>query len=85
MAEGRNLRAHRPGPEVLPIDWRPIGANLSEAWAKRANPAHFLSKLTDADAELADTRHWIATAIACSYLTEEQQATLSELAGTVGG
>ncbi len=47
-------------------------------------PAHFLSKLTDADAELAETRHWIATAIACSYLTDEQQAALCELGDTVG-
>ena len=63
---------------------RSIGANLSEAWAKRAYPAHFLSKLTDADAELAETRHWIATAIACSYLTDQQQAVLIDLADTVG-
>lgn len=28
---------------------RSIGANLSEAWAKRRYPAHFLSKLTDTD------------------------------------
>ena len=27
---------------------RSIGANISEAWAKRRYPAHFVSKLTDA-------------------------------------
>ncbi|MEY4569564.1 MAG: hypothetical protein RLZZ398_1003 [Verrucomicrobiota bacterium] len=36
---------------------RSIGANLSEAWAKRRYPAHFLSKLTDADGELQETLH----------------------------
>jgi four helix bundle protein len=49
---------------------RSIGANLSEAWAKRRYPAHFLSKLTDADGELQETLHWLATACACEYLSE---------------
>ena len=30
---------------------RAIGAAMAEAWAKRRYPAHFLSKMTDADAE----------------------------------
>ncbi len=47
---------------------RSIGANLAEAWAKRRYPAHFLSKLTDADGELQETSHWLATAIDCGYL-----------------
>ena len=50
---------------------RSIGANLAEAWAKRRYPAHFLSKLTDADGELAETAHWINTAHACGYLDQE--------------
>lgn len=36
---------------------RSIGANLAESWAKRRYPAHFLSKLTDADGELQETFH----------------------------
>lgn len=63
---------------------RSIGANLSEAWAKRRYQAHFLSKLTDADGELAETRHWLATASACAYLSENEQVILKELAETVG-
>jgi len=39
-----------------------MGANIAESWAKRRYPAHFLSKLTDADGELQETRHWIRTA-----------------------
>ncbi len=54
---------------------RSIGANLSEAWAKRRYPAHFLSKLTDADGELQETLHWIRTATACQYLTESERWT----------
>jgi four helix bundle protein len=41
---------------------RAIGANLAEAWAKRRYRAHFLSKLTDADGELQETRHWLGRA-----------------------
>ena len=50
---------------------RSIGANLAESWAKRRYPAHFLSKLTDADGELQETSHWLATAIDCGYLSVE--------------
>ena len=48
---------------------RAMGANVGEAWAKRRYPAHFLSKLTDADGEVQETSHWLATAFACGYLT----------------
>lgn len=53
---------------------RSIGANLSEGWAKRKYPAHFLSKLTDADGELQETQHWILTATACGYLEPDAAA-----------
>lgn len=36
---------------------RSIGANLAEAWQKRRYVAHFVSKLTDADGEQAETRY----------------------------
>ena len=55
---------------------RSIGANLSEAWAKRRYPAHFLSKLTDADGEAQETCHWLDTAKACEYLAIEEHAKL---------
>ena len=41
---------------------RAIGANLAELWAKRRYPAHFVSKLTDADGELQETMHWLGRA-----------------------
>ncbi|ACB77036.1 four helix bundle protein [Opitutus terrae] len=63
---------------------RSVGANLSEAWAKRRYPAHFLSKLTEADGELSETRHWIATAQACRYLQDKISAALSSDADRVG-
>jgi four helix bundle protein len=57
---------------------------LSEAWAKRRYPAHFLSKLTDSDGELQETLHWLETAEACEYLTREQGSVLQEQAAAVG-
>ena len=63
---------------------RSIGANLAEGWAKRRCEAHFLSKLTDADGELQEPRHWIDTAVACRYLVEELAATLQKELETVG-
>lgn len=63
---------------------RSIGANLSEAWAKRRYPAHFASKLTDADGEALETQHWLKTALACGYLTVEIHQGLQDQAVAIG-
>ena len=55
---------------------RSVGANLSEAWAKRHYLAHFRAKLTDADGEKEETLHWIASAHACGYLDSPTTQTL---------
>jgi four helix bundle protein len=55
---------------------RSIGANTAEAWQKRRYVAHFVSKLTDADGEQAETRHWLYTAAACDYTSEKEQNAL---------
>jgi four helix bundle protein len=55
---------------------RSVGANISEAWAKRRYPAHFVSKLTCADGELQETRHWTGRACAYDYI---DQAALDDL------
>lgn len=48
---------------------RAIGAQIAEAWTKRRYEAHFISKLTDADAENQETQHSIEVALNCNYLT----------------
>ena len=63
---------------------RSIGANLSEAWAKRRYPAHFLAKLTDSDGELQETHHWLDTAEACGYLIIDELTKLRESADAIG-
>jgi four helix bundle protein len=50
---------------------RSIGANIAEAWHKRRYQAHFVSKLTDSDAEQAETQHWLDTAKACGYMSPD--------------
>ena len=51
---------------------RSVGANISESWQKRRYMAHFVSKLTDADGEQAETRHWLDTSLACGYVSTEE-------------
>ncbi len=64
---------------------RSIGANIAEAWQKRRYPASFMSKLTDADGELAETQHWLATAAACDYITMEVCEALLGRSQAIGG
>ncbi len=62
---------------------RSIGAQIAEAWGKRRYIKHFISKLTDADAEVQETQHWIRVALSCNYVlpahAEELDAELSEI------
>lgn len=63
---------------------RSIGAQIAEAWAKRDYERHFVSKLTDADAEQQEAQHWIETATDCAYLTSAQRTTLLDLCAEIG-
>ena len=63
---------------------RSIGANLGEAWQKRRYVAHFVSKLTDADGEQAETQHWLDTATACNYFSEREQDALLAKCSRIG-
>jgi four helix bundle protein len=63
---------------------RSIGANIAESWAKRRYPAHFLSKLTDADAELQECYHWLDTAFDCEYIDANTHRKLSAEVEQVG-
>ena len=62
---------------------RSIGANISEAWQKRPYIAHFVSKLTDADGEQAETQHWLDTG-ACKYILGPEEKTMSERCSRIG-
>lgn len=49
---------------------RSVGAQIAEAWGKRRYEKHFVSKLTDADAEQMETQHWVVQALDCGYITD---------------
>jgi four helix bundle protein len=59
---------------------RSIGAQIAEAWAKRRYERHFVSKLSDADAEQMETQHWLSEACTCEYIDSGQaEALVGEL------
>ena len=55
---------------------RSVCSNISEAWRKRRYVPHFVSKLSDADGESAETQTWLKFARECGYLAEEDCARL---------
>jgi four helix bundle protein len=56
---------------------RSVGAQIAEAWGKRRCEKHFVSKLTDADAEQMETQHWVGEALDCGYLSPADGAQLN--------
>jgi four helix bundle protein len=50
---------------------RSVCANLAEAWRKRRYEAAFIAKLSDSEAEAAETQTWLEFAVKCNYLTPE--------------
>ena len=50
---------------------RSVCANLAEAWRKRRYPKSFVSKLSDAEAEAAETQVWLEFAKKCGYMAPD--------------
>jgi len=50
---------------------RSICANLAEAWRKRRYEAAFVAKLSDCEAEAAETQTWLELAVKCKYMDVE--------------
>ena len=57
---------------------RSVCANIAEAWRKRRYPNAFISKLSDAEAEAAETEVWLEFAVRCSYLDQPTVAALEQ-------
>jgi four helix bundle protein len=57
---------------------RSIAANISEAWRKRRYPAAFVSKLSDAETEAAETQTWIEICLRCRYISQEKADELDQ-------
>ena len=50
---------------------RGVCANLAEAWRKRRYPAHFVSKITDSEAEADETRVWLEFSLSFGYIKQD--------------
>src|SRR5216684_8136925 len=50
---------------------RSVCANLAEAWRKRRYEAAFISKLSDAEAEAAETQVWTEVTLRCGYWNQK--------------
>lgn len=57
---------------------RSICSAIGEAWFKRRYPRHFISKLSDASSEAAETLIWLDFARACGYIDVQTANTLEE-------
>ena len=63
---------------------RSAGAQIAEAWGKRRYERHFVSKLTDADAEQLETQHWVRVARHCGYLSAQEENDLLQDLNEIG-
>ena len=50
---------------------RSVNSNIAEAFRRRQYPKSFLSKLSESEAEAAETQNWLDFALACQYLSPE--------------
>jgi four helix bundle protein len=48
---------------------RSVAANIAEAFRKRKYEKAFISKLSDAEAEAAETQVWLDFSLKCNYIT----------------
>ena len=63
---------------------RSVCSNIAEAYRKRRYPKHFISKVSDADSENAETQVWLEFAKACEYIINEEFADLHNKSMEVG-
>jgi four helix bundle protein len=63
---------------------RAVCANIAEAYRKRRYKKHFISKLTDSDAENSETQVWLDFALSCHYISESDHKSLIENCLEVG-
>lgn len=63
---------------------RSVCSNLGEGYRKRLYPAHFVSKVSDADMENTETQVWLEFSLACEYITQEIHDKLTSASEEVG-
>jgi four helix bundle protein len=55
---------------------RSVCANITEAWRKRRYEGAFVSKLSNAESEAAETQTWLEYVVKCGYAGRDEVATL---------
>ena len=63
---------------------RSVSVNIAEATQKRRYVNHFISKLTDSDAENSETQSWLEYTLACDYINQETFDSLTSKSIEVG-
>jgi four helix bundle protein len=81
--EIHNLSKSFPGEEMYTLtsqirrSSRAVCSNIAEGFRKRQYPAHFISKISDADMENSETQVWLDFAYTFGYLDETTKDQLS--------
>ena len=57
---------------------RSVSGNIAEAWRFRRYPKSFISKLSIAEGEAAETQVWLDYSLACKYISEIEHKSLIE-------
>lgn len=55
---------------------RSVSANLAEAFRKRRYEKAFIAKLSDSEAEAAETQVWLDYSVECGYLSKDNYVRL---------
>ncbi|OUL59952.1 four helix bundle protein [Flavobacterium sp. AJR] len=63
---------------------RSVSANISESYRKRRYVNHFISKLTDSDAENSETNVWLQFCLQCKYINKETFDNLNDRSIEIG-
>ena len=63
---------------------RSVCVNFGEAYRRRKYPAHFVSKLSDCDAENTETEIWIMISFDCNYISEKDCQMLTARCEEIG-
>ena len=63
---------------------RSVCLNLREAWAKRRDEAHFISKLTDCDGENSETDSSVDFARDCHHISADEHRLLTAKCADIG-
>ncbi len=63
---------------------RSVCANMGEGYRKRQYPAHFVSKISDADMENTETQVWLDFALACEFTSNDILNDLTDKSEEIG-